>query len=147
MAILLSICAWFLQFSSLKYPVWWTGFLVYFKLEFYRLQQAEKFSSNREKNPVHQTGYFKLKGSKNQVKKDKGIAQDCCTNIDSSPCDLYIKTLMIWTSAKKHVQYIRAHQYGLALNFWRKFMKLPVSWNSHKGASICSVLTYLMPGN
>ena len=40
-----SVCTWFLQFSSLKYPVWWTWFLVYFKLEFYRLQQAEKSSS------------------------------------------------------------------------------------------------------
>ena len=28
------------------YPVWWTGFLVYLKLEFYRLQQAENSSSN-----------------------------------------------------------------------------------------------------
>ena len=42
----LSICTWFLQFSSLKYPVWWTWFSVYFKLEFYRLQQAEKSSSD-----------------------------------------------------------------------------------------------------
>ena len=29
-----------------NYPVWWTLFLVYFKLEFYRLQHAEKPSSN-----------------------------------------------------------------------------------------------------
>ena len=45
-SIPLSICTWLLQFSSLKYPVWWTGFLVYFKLEFHRLQQTEKSSSN-----------------------------------------------------------------------------------------------------
>ena len=38
----LSIWTWFLQNSSLKFPVWWTGFLVYFKLEFYRLQQEKK---------------------------------------------------------------------------------------------------------
>ena len=43
----ISIWTWFLQFSSLKYQVWWTGFLVYFKLEFYRLQQAEKFSRKK----------------------------------------------------------------------------------------------------
>ena len=42
----LSICTWFLQFSSLKYPVWWTWFLVYFKLQ-YRLQQEEKSSADR----------------------------------------------------------------------------------------------------
>ena len=42
----LSVCTWFLQFSSLKYRVWWTWFLVYLKLEFYRLQLAEKSSSN-----------------------------------------------------------------------------------------------------
>ena len=33
------------------------GFLLYFKLEFFSLQQAEK--SNWGKNPVHQTQYFK----------------------------------------------------------------------------------------
>ena len=67
----LSICTWFLQFSNLKYPVWWTWFLVYFKLEFYRLQQAEKSSSNYEKNPVNQTRYFKLENCKNQVQIDR----------------------------------------------------------------------------
>ena len=69
----LSICTWFLQFSSLKYWVWWIEFLVYFKLEFYRLQQAEKSSSNWEKNPVYQTGYLKLENCKNQVQIDRGI--------------------------------------------------------------------------
>ena len=34
-----------LAFYSLKYRVWWTWLLVYFKLEFYRLQQAAKSSS------------------------------------------------------------------------------------------------------
>ena len=50
------------QFCSLKYRAWWTGFLVYFKLEFYRLQKAEK--------PAYQTGYFKLENCKNQVQMD-----------------------------------------------------------------------------
>ena len=40
---LLFICTRrFFQFSSLKYRVWWTWFLVYFELEFY----------SRQKNPV-----------------------------------------------------------------------------------------------
>ena len=56
---LLSLCTQFLQFFSLKYRVWQTWFFVSFKLEFCRLQQAEKSSSNLKKNPVHQTGYFK----------------------------------------------------------------------------------------
>ena len=34
-----SICTWFLQTSSSKYQVWWTGFLVYYKLEFCRLHR------------------------------------------------------------------------------------------------------------
>ena len=63
-SIPLSICTRFLQFSSLKYQVWWIGFLVYFKLEFYRLKQAEKSSSNWQKNPVHQTWYFTLENCK-----------------------------------------------------------------------------------
>ena len=69
----LSICTRFLQFPSLKYRVWWTWFLVYFKLEFYRLWQAEKSSSNYGKNPVDQTRYFKLEICKNQVQINKGI--------------------------------------------------------------------------
>ena len=60
----LSICTQFLQFSSLKYWVWWTWILGYFKLEFYRLQQAVQ---TQKKNPVHQTWYFKLKNCKSQV--------------------------------------------------------------------------------
>ena len=44
--IFLFICNWFLQFASLKYQVWWTWLLVYFKCEFHRLQQAEKSSTN-----------------------------------------------------------------------------------------------------
>ena len=39
-----SSCNWFLQFLNLKYKVWWSGFLDFFKLEFYRLQQTEKSS-------------------------------------------------------------------------------------------------------
>ena len=31
----LSICAWLLQFSKLKYQVWWTGFFSYFELELF----------------------------------------------------------------------------------------------------------------
>ena len=30
----LSICTWFLKFSSLKYRVWWTGFFPKFELDF-----------------------------------------------------------------------------------------------------------------
>ena len=69
----LSSCTRFLKNFSLKYQVWWTGFLVYFKLEFYWLQQAEKSSSNLEKNPFHQTWYFKLVNCKNQVQIDRRI--------------------------------------------------------------------------
>ena len=68
----LSICTWFLQFSSLKYPVWWTWILVYFKLEFYKLHLAEKSSSNLERNSVHQTRYFNLENCKNKVQIDRG---------------------------------------------------------------------------
>ena len=39
----LSICTWFLQISSLKYRVWWTGFFCLFQTW---LLQAEKSSSN-----------------------------------------------------------------------------------------------------
>ena len=42
----LSICTWLLQISSLKYRVWWTGFFVYFKLEFCRLHRQSNSSSN-----------------------------------------------------------------------------------------------------
>jgi hypothetical protein len=56
----------------LKYQVCGTGFFVYFKLEFFGLQQAENASSNWEKNPVHQGCYFKLKNCKNQLQIDWG---------------------------------------------------------------------------
>ena len=69
----LSICTWFLQFSSLKHSVWRTWFLVYFKVRFYKLQQAETSSSTWGKNPVHQTGYFKLENCKNQVQIDRRL--------------------------------------------------------------------------
>ena len=46
-----------LSIFSLKYRVWWTWSLVYFKLEFYRLQQqSEKSSANYEKILTFQTG-------------------------------------------------------------------------------------------
>ena len=61
-----SNCYWFLQFFSLKYKVWWTGFLVCFKLEFYRLQQAEKSSSNWKK-----TWFIKLNISNWRIAKIK----------------------------------------------------------------------------
>ena len=40
-----------LKFAILQFEnqVWWTGFLVYFKLEFFMLQQAEESSSNQKK--------------------------------------------------------------------------------------------------
>ena len=69
-------------------PVWWTWFLVYFKLEFYR-QQIEKSRSNLKKNPVHQTRYFKLQNCKNQVQIDRGTVPLLCEFI------LYTKSF-IW---------------------------------------------------
>ena len=43
----LSICTWFLQFSSLKYPVWWTWFWVlrsvYFLLSIYECTDIWNF--------------------------------------------------------------------------------------------------------
>ena len=65
-----SSCNWFLQFFNLKYNVWWSGFLDCFKLEFHRLQQVEKSSSNWKKI-AHQTQYFKLENCKNQVQIDR----------------------------------------------------------------------------
>ena len=53
-----------LQFETFSLTTW---FLVYFKVRFYKLQQAETSSSTWGKNPVHQTGYFKLENCKNQV--------------------------------------------------------------------------------
>ena len=47
-----------------NYPVWWTWFLVYFKLEFYRLQQAEK-SGILEFGKLH--SYFYIFDWKNLV--------------------------------------------------------------------------------
>ena len=62
----LFICTWFFTFSSLKYRVWWTGFL----------QATYSGSKNsvqtRKKNPVHQTRNFKLENVKNQLQIDKG---------------------------------------------------------------------------
>ena len=58
----LSICTWILQFSSLKYPVWWTWLS-------YRRQKNPV--QTRKKNPVNQTRYFKREDCKNQVQKDR----------------------------------------------------------------------------
>ena len=68
----------FLQFSSLKYQFFIDelDFLVYFKLEFYTLQQKRKSNSNYEKNPVHQTPYFKLVNWKIPVQMDRGIGSN-----------------------------------------------------------------------
>ena len=68
----LSICTWFLQISSLKYWVWWTGFLVYFKLEFFMLQQAEESSSNKKKSSSSNL-IFKLENCKLQVQIDRSV--------------------------------------------------------------------------
>ena len=54
----------------MKNRVRWTGYLVYFKLEFCRLQQTVQ---NWEKNPVHQTLYSKLENCKNQVQINSGV--------------------------------------------------------------------------
>ena len=45
--------------------------LIFTPFQLYRLKQAEKSSSNWEKNPVHQTWYFKLENCKNQVEIDR----------------------------------------------------------------------------
>jgi hypothetical protein len=75
----LSICTQFLQFSCLKYRVWWNGFLVYVKVEFYRLHQAEKSSSNLEKNPVHHFDISNWRIAKNQVQIDMCLTFSWCT--------------------------------------------------------------------
>ena len=48
------------------YWSWNSEKIAYFKPESFRLQQAEKSSSNKEKNQVHQIRYFKLENLKNQ---------------------------------------------------------------------------------
>ena len=73
----LSIWTYFLTFSSLKYRVWWTRSLVYFKNEFYRQQHT------RQKNLVQHwkeirfiklknIKFIKLKNIKNQLQIDRG---------------------------------------------------------------------------
>ena len=52
----LSICTWFLTFSSLKFRVWWTGFFSKFELHFY----CCKIQFKQGENQIHQTWYFKL---------------------------------------------------------------------------------------
>ena len=58
--------------------VWWTWYLVYFKLGYW-LQQAEKSSLNWEKIQFiklrpNQTEYFKLENCKNQVQIDRYLS-------------------------------------------------------------------------
>ena len=69
------VCTWLLQSSSLKYRVWWTWFLVFFKYEFYRLQQTEKSSSNFGKNPVHQTWNFQLENWNSSADRYRIVAR------------------------------------------------------------------------
>ena len=61
--------------------------LVYFKLGFYRLKHAKNSSSNWKKNPVHQTGYFKLENYTNQeeieVHRGKDMVTSKCLFISS----------------------------------------------------------------
>ena len=64
-----SIYTRFLQFSSLKYWVWWTWFLVNFKLEFYRLQQTEIFVETRKKSSSSNS-MFQTRELKNRVQID-----------------------------------------------------------------------------
>ena len=61
-----------MTFSSLKFPVCWTGFFSQFELDFYCLCSLQKSSSNWKKNPVQQTRNFKLANVKNQVQIDRG---------------------------------------------------------------------------
>ena len=73
----LSICNLFLQFCSLKYQFCLTGFLVDFKLEFYRLKQAEKFSSNWEKIRLIKLDISNGRISKVIQKNNKNSEEDC----------------------------------------------------------------------
>ena len=101
----LSIWTRFLQLSSLKYPVWRTWFLFYFKIEFCRLQQAEKTQLKLGKNPVHQTGYFKLNNYKNQVQIDRRRSFRPTSVVEipnrKSRINFYraiLNTLLIWST-------------------------------------------------
>jgi hypothetical protein len=94
---------WFLTFSSLKYRVWRTWFWGYFKLELYRLHQAEKSSSNYRKvsNQVHQTWYFKLENVK--------------------PCaDRYGERILdVWCSATLHTLHCESNHRVFSMRWWR----------------------------
>ena len=69
-SFLLSIFTWFLQFSSLKYRVWWNGFFP--SLNWIFLPAVACKILKLTKNPVHKTQYFKLENCKNQVQINRG---------------------------------------------------------------------------
>ena len=102
-SIRLFIWTQFLQFFCLKYPVWRTWFLLYFKLGFYRLQQAEKSSSNWEK-----IQFIKLENCKNQVqidmrndKKGYGSTKTSLT-VHTVLCEIAV----LWKSKCKHRKFL-----------------------------------------
>ena len=55
----------------MKYPVWWAWFLFILNLNVTSYSRQENPVQTWEKNPVHQTWFFKLENSKNQVKIDR----------------------------------------------------------------------------
>ena len=82
-----------------------TWFLFYFKIEFCRLQQAEKTQLKLGKNPVHQTGYFKLNNYKNQVQIDRRRSFRPTSVVEipnrKSRINFYraiLNTLLIWST-------------------------------------------------
>ena len=69
--------------SNLKNQVGQTWFLVYFKLEFWRLNRHKNSSSKQTKNQVRPTWLFKLDYLKNILQIDRGI-------------DIFLEILLIW---------------------------------------------------
>ena len=71
----LSICTWFLPFSSLKFQVWWTGFFSSSNWIFAGYTGSKNPVQTRKKNPVHQTWNFKLENFKNEMQIDRRIGE------------------------------------------------------------------------
>ena len=88
-------------FRSLKlYPVWQTWFLLYFKLGFYKLQQAEKSSSNWEKIEFIKLDISNWRIAKNQVQIDRGSLYFWCivsiSQVDSNAYSQMSNILSKW---------------------------------------------------
>ena len=108
-----------MQFSSLKlYPVWQTWFLLYFKLGFYKLQQAEKSSSNWEK-----IQFIKLENCKNQVQIDR--RKDSCfqfiavLNLLTGGRTMFFTFLVVFWGAQKFIDifFFFIHVYQSSVNW------------------------------